>query len=239
MAKVLLGVPAYKDIKPLMFRGAMRLQGALQRGGVEIVADPLDVSPVSLARNIFASMVLADRSFTHLLMADHDLTIDVESGRAICAIDKPVVGAVIAKRALNMNEAIAAGLTMTMADAINSVVELNYDDAGHPDEIVGGNRIRQVGAVGAGFLLIRREMLDRLAEVGNLRIERDHKYRHKLDAPIYGFFDRVIQGSAELTEDYSFCVRCRAAGAPIYALFDQPIGHIGDFVYMPSYGAKN
>jgi hypothetical protein len=58
-----------------------------------------------------------------------------------------------------------------------------------------------------------------------------------LVGPFYDFFGEItLDDGDRLSEDYSFCRRwLSVAGNEIWALIDEPIGHVGDMVYGAPY----
>jgi hypothetical protein len=58
-----------------------------------------------------------------------------------------------------------------------------------------------------------------------------------LEGPFYDFFgDIVLEDGDSLSEDYSFCRRwLTMPGNEIWAVVDEPIGHVGDIIYSAPY----
>jgi hypothetical protein len=58
-----------------------------------------------------------------------------------------------------------------------------------------------------------------------------------LDGPFYDFFGEItLEDGDSLSEDHSFCKRWRSIpGNEIWAVVDEPIGHVGDMVYNAPY----
>jgi hypothetical protein len=89
---------------------------------------------------------------------------------------------------------------------------------GEPIDCGAGGPLRQVQTLPAGFVLIRRRVLETLRNTG--------------DTPYFRFpFQPGNQVS--ISEDYDFCLRVRALG---YSVWLDPnlslaIGHIGSAVY--------
>ena len=60
--------------------------------GIEIDLRLLSLSILPLARNLFASLVLEDKSYTHLLFVDSDMGFSPSLIAKMIAFQKPVVG---------------------------------------------------------------------------------------------------------------------------------------------------
>ena len=58
-----------------------------------------------------------------------------------------------------------------------------------------------------------------------------------LEGPFYEFFSEItLEDGRRLSEDYSFCKRWRSMpGKEIWAIVDEPVGHVGDMVYSAPY----
>jgi hypothetical protein len=70
------------------------------------------------------------------------------------------------------------------------------------------------------------------------RLQADHSpERLGLEGPFYDFFSEItLEDGIRLSEDYSFCKRWRSTpGNEIWAVVDEPIGHVGDMVYSAPY----
>lgn len=78
-----------------------------------------------------------------------------------------------------------------------------------------------VDAVGAACLLIHRSVLVRLEDLAKQMAEE----RKERISPCIWFHESVYKGQ-EFGEDWTFCMKVRMAGYPIYAVADAKVGHI-------------
>src|SRR3954447_4639930 len=96
-------------------------------------------------------------------------------------------------------------------------------------------RVKQVAL---GCSAIRRDAFESLIATGTVR-QRPDRFLHKtgIEGSFYGFFDEITFDDGDtLSEDYSFCKRWRSGpGNEIWAVVDEPIGHVGDMVYGAPY----
>ena len=66
--------------------------------GIEIDLRLLSLSILPLARNLFASLVLEDKSYTHLLFVDSDMGFSPSLIAKMIAFQRPVVGVIAPRR---------------------------------------------------------------------------------------------------------------------------------------------
>jgi hypothetical protein len=83
-------------------------------------------------------------------------------------------------------------------------------------------RLQEMAAVGTGFLLVRREVFEKIRrehpEIAHIEDWAEHRGETKWDFFSEGIVtDEVFDKPTFLTEDFYFCKRCREAGFPIYA----------------------
>jgi hypothetical protein len=96
-------------------------------------------------------------------------------------------------------------------------------------------RVKQIAL---GCAAIRRDAFESLITAGMVR-QRPDRFLQKsgIEGPFYDFFDEITLDDGDiLSEDYSFCKRWLSVpGNEIWAVVDEPIGHVGDMVYGTPY----
>jgi hypothetical protein len=202
--KVLIALPAYGgSIKTECVTSLLDLAHALFQHKVQFAAMPMDASDIEDSRNLFASYVIENREFTHLLSIDNDLEFPARAVLKLLASKLEVIGCAIPRRTPTTQfNVVAAG-----APAIDGICE--------------------VQRVGTGIMLIHRSALEKLLSTGEIQSRTIHGFLGiGFKTPLYGFFDRIRTPEETISEDYSFCDRWRAAGGKVYALIDEAIGHI-------------
>jgi hypothetical protein len=208
--------------------------------GVDFLA--VDGSYISKARNYFAHFLLRQPHFTHLVMIDSDMSVE---GHVICRLvrcGKPVAAAAYSQRRMNMETFAHAARNIELAPDDLTALALEYNIQPEPEpgtrqvKVVDGMcRAKQVAL---GCSAIRRDAFESLIATGTVR-QRPDGFLHKsgFEGPFYGFFDEITLDNGDtLSEDYSFCKRWRSGpGNEIWAIVDEPIGHVGDMVYGAPY----
>jgi hypothetical protein len=158
---------------------------------------------ISKARNDLIRLFMQS-DHGHMLMVDGDISWPPEAPAYLIAKDKPFVGAVTVKRGTNQ---------MCLRNIDNSG-SYDYDPA---------SRLLRVGAIGTGFVLIRRDMIEAMERAYPNLLLSEERGGH----PTYGLFNEMITpaGSSE-GEDFSFSERWRAIGGEVFVDPWIPLSHV-------------
>jgi hypothetical protein len=233
---ILLCTPCYGGMANIVFfNSLLRLQTACRDRGValEILLTGGDAL-ITRARSRMASDFL-ETSHTHLLFVDADIGFEPDHLFRLLDFDKPLVGGVYPlKKTLweKAPDAVRRGVRDLQAACLGYVIRFMPN----PDktvELVDG--FGPVAYLATGFMLIRREVLERIAEAyPDLRcIITD------MNAPpkeTIMFFESMIEpdNREHLSEDYAFCRRWRDCGGEIWADFQTRMVHVGHAQYAGS-----
>ena len=187
---------------------------------------------ITRARASLVSQFLDDPSATHLLFADADIGFEptqvlrlVEFGADMCAAIYPI-------KRIDWNKvrsSFDAGRANLSAAALKYVFEV--DD---PNAVTQKGGFVKVRYAGTGFLMIRREALQRMcAEYPELRYKRDHS----IDAATasdnrFALFECMIgEDGTYLSEDFAFCKRWTDIGGEIWADLNSKLQHVGPMTF--------
>jgi len=235
---VFLATPCYGGLASILFfKSLLDLQPACEAKGVGLHLELTGGDAlITRARSRLATQFLEETDHTHLMFVDADIGFRPEHLFRLLAADKDVVGGVYPFKKVHWEKipgAVHGGVKDLQAAALGYVVRflptpgqsVELDDAG----------FGQVAAVGTGFLLIRRRVLERLRDahpelrcvVGDLNVPAK-------EATL--FFDTMIDPDARehLSEDYAFCRRWRDIGGEVWADFHTRLSHIGHATYTGS-----
>lgn len=203
--KLLIATPFYevKAFSPYI-SSLMKTVALLQKIGVEYDYWELSGdSYVDRARNTIANKFM-ETDFTHLLFIDSDMSWDLEGFSRLLKADVDIVG---------------AGYPCKNNWDFFSCV-LNCHEDGRPK--VNEQGLLSAWGVPTGFMKIRREVFERLAEA-----DPDNFYIETIDEePVkrFNFFGRV----PPLGEDISFCRRwVEKAGGELWVQPNITMGHYG------------
>jgi len=182
---------------------------------------------IAEVRNLFLTMWYDhQKQFSHMLFIDSDMGFSPELIRDFIKFDKPLMGALYARREMTPSIVGNAPLGHSLKDS--------RDNHG----------FLPATALGAGVMWISRKMIDEMLrqkpELSDKMPEYLRKAMSRLEPSgmtrILRMFD-VIQSPefGRLSEDVSFCHRVRDAGFEIWANVRHKIDHIGTFNYHLRY----
>ena len=244
---LLIGTPCYGGMVTIEYMLAMmRLKDELNAARVPFrLLTPAHDSLITRARNLIASECLRDTHCSHLLFIDADIDFPAGLVTRLLAAGKDVACAVYPVKGLPLARVMAQGAGTP--EAVAEAASLDYAVKVKPGSRVDGQGFVEVAYAATGFMLIRREVLVRLAAaMPQLRYRR--ACTNAAPGEQYAFFDTAIDPETEdyLPEDYAFCKRWRDLGGSVHAFVGGRLGHVGsrtyagDFVtFLARLGARN
>lgn len=143
--------------------------------------------------NICATFLAGD--WDVLAMLDADILLEADDFLRLLALDRPVRGAAVALKTLDMSECLSAfvnGEQVTRATMPKEPFEVHY--------------------LGGSVLLIERFVLNEMAE----HYEAELGYDDPINGPGVHLFCEIVQQRTLLSEDYAFCYRARECGFRIW-----------------------
>jgi hypothetical protein len=243
MTHVLIATPtAGGVVKTLYATTLVKTVKAVTEAGWGVDYVTVDGSYISKARNYFVSVLLSQPYFTHLVMIDSDMSVEGEVVCRLIRCDKPVVAAAYSQRRMDMGAFARAARKPELSPADLAALALEYNLQPEPE--AGTRQVRVVDGMcrvtqaALGCAAIRRDAFENLIAAGGVRSRPDRFLpKSGFGGPFYGFFDEItLEDGDVLSEDYSFCKRWRSvSGNEIWAVVDEPIGHVGDMVYGAPY----
>jgi hypothetical protein len=217
----------------------------------------LSLSVLPFMRNLYASLVLQDKSFTHLLFVDADMGFAPSLIEHMIAADKPVVGSMAPHRKLDLAKFYSlkdkiADPTIARLVAMDYVNAGSIDFAGGPakpgdnrsfeDLVVDGPCIR-VRKTGAGVLLIQRGVFERLRErypeLWCTQIEDTYANFGLTEGVLQCFEPMPNEHGLYGGEDAAFCRRwVEGCGGEIWSVVTETIVHVGTEKYVGNFLTK-
>lgn len=194
---LMVGVPCYGGmVTAAALRGLLDTQRACLALGLPFaVATLTNESLITRGRNALAATFLKS-SASHLLFLDSDIGFGADAALRLLGHGRPLIGGLYRSKRLAGAEWVATfpggeGATVRR-DATTGAV--------------------QAEAIGTGFLLLHRSVLERLAEAHPETLHQTE------DGPAHAFFEAAIApgGGRYLSEDYLFCARWRALGGEVW-----------------------
>ncbi len=188
---------------------------------------------ITRARASLISQFLDDPAATHLLFIDADIGFEpeqvlrlIECGADMCAAVYPIKRIDWDK----VRKAFETARPNPAAAALKYVFEV--DD---PNAVTAKSGFVKVRYAGTGFLMIRRQALERMcAHYPQLRYRRDHS----VDAATasdnrFALFECMIADDGTyLSEDFAFCKRWIDMGGEIWADLNSRLSHVGPMTFQ-------
>src|SRR5258708_2774909 len=115
------------------------LANRLARDGIETEITLLSMSDIDFSRSIFASHVLAESSFTHLLFIDSDMSFPISLVTRMIEFDRDFVGAICPRRTIDIPN-IVIKARRAGADADLNVDRLISENGEYAGILLGASR---------------------------------------------------------------------------------------------------
>jgi hypothetical protein len=257
--KILIATPAYGGQVTTTYCDtlvALYAHFRDKRPAIALQHKLLSLSILPFMRNLFASLVMQDESYTHLLFVDADMGFEPSLIERMLEADKPVVGAMAPHRRLDLAKFHALAGEIAAPEAAR-MVAMDYVDAGSIDFsgdgtagerrradnlLVDGTCIR-VRIAGTGILLVRREVFDAIRErYPELWCERiAHSYaKFGLTKGVLQCFEAMPDEHGHYGgEDIAFCKRwVEGCGGEIWAVVTETITHVGTEKFVGNFLTK-
>lgn len=213
--RLAIGIPHVGDLPDYFFKSVV----ALKKGPTgSYFLTMVKNHPVDLARNLIVETMLDGSDATHLLFLDADMTFPILAAERLLAADKDIVSGVYFARAetpsphvyeFNRRDEGGVYWYRSLAEEFAEWCKRNPGHVDQGNEAIFPSHLVKVDAVGAGCLLIKRHVLERMYELYG-----EEAY------PWFKCHDGSRGG-----EDFTFCRRAQAAGFAIWADFGVQCNH--------------
>jgi hypothetical protein len=245
--KLFVATPMYGgQCTGLYAKSSLDLQNIFTRYNIELKFSFLfNESLIQRARNYLADEFMRSDS-THLLFIDADIHYDAKDVLALLALDVPVVAGVYPKKTLNLKALKEAVLK-------NPDIEVNYLEQLLGEFVFNVKKgtkqfntteLVEVSEVGTGFLLIKREVFEKMNYVYSdyLLYIPDHANTQHFDGSrkIMEYFpvmvdrpDNILGGDSFrlLSEDYTWSKLVGKLGIPLYIAPFLRLNHVGTYEF--------
>lgn len=246
---VLIATPCYANMMcNSYFTAVVQLLARFSEFGIKYSIHTIgNESLIPRGRNYYVSLMLAHKTFTHLLFIDSDIQFNADNVIRMLQFDKPICGGAYPKKSTNWSSVIELvkknpdiSPEELEAKAYDYVVNIitREDQVGQNIQITNG--FLPVHYLGTGFMLVQRHVLDEMmVRYPQLKYRNDiGGYSHKVnDEYFYALFDCVIDPVSKryLSEDYAFCQRALELGYSIWCDITANLSHMGINHYNGSF----
>jgi len=212
-SSVMVGIPCYGgNITEGTFSSVINLTVMALQLGMKMTFETLsNESFISRGRNSLAAKFLAG-TYSHLMFIDADIQFNAEDVVRLVLHDQDVVGGVYPQK------------TIPPKMVVNTL-----DNAETQGDLL------EVGTLGTGFMLIKRQVFIKLVSenivdnyVDSIGLSEEFE-KHQ-----FTFFDSMLDTQKRyLTDDWAFCRRSRQAGFKIWADKTIELIHSGYMRFFP------
>lgn len=257
--KLYIGTPAYGgQIFAGYVASLLQSQAYLAKQNPPILLETCFLTNESLitrGRNTIVAKFLNDPTFTHLLFIDADISWHPTTIQKLVAADKDIIGACYPKKGYHWNnlDKVLPYITTvedgkvkmkdmdSNTEAFMKANLMNYTMNYSTDRQVQNNLLN-VKHIGTGFMLIKREVLEKMAAAypetkydDDINILSDDENRY-----LYALFNCENHKGSDgkihyLSEDYLFCKRWIDMGGQIHAEVTSPLTHSGTHSFQGHY----
>jgi hypothetical protein len=192
-------------------------------------------SLITRARNALANQFLKSDA-THLMFIDADIRYKPDQVPAMIEADRDIICGIYPKKEINwqlVRQAIANGVPDEQLRHHTGSFVVNL--VGYQNEVtVPVNEPVEIWNGGTGFMLIKREVFEKLADkVPSYTNNVVDLSRQMQEEPIKEFFTTSIEEGTNvlLSEDYHFCKLARQHGMKVWAAPWVQLGHLGSYLF--------
>jgi hypothetical protein len=240
----MIATPAYGEVFYTPYVSSMlSLTRVLQKRGIDFAFNAISYSEIAESRNFLLTHWYDTTDASHLLFVDADMGFPAALITEMIDFDRPLVGAVYPKRALDVKR--VAQIAADDKDAGRAVAKaqdfvLRARRGAGPAR--GQPGFLEVEACGSGLLLIQRACIDRMLEampqISDAQAKTSSPLAKNLGRLIRAF-DVLFVNGMRLSEDFSFCHRWRhGCKGEVWASIAHEITHIGLHRFTGSYLEK-
>ena len=222
---IFVATPMYGGMNHGLYaKACLDLQAICIQYGIQVKFSFLfNESLITRARNYLVDEFIHRSDCTHLLFLDSDISFNPQDVIALLALDKDVIGGPYPKKAIKWR-------------SVKKAVQNNPDiEPGMLEKLTGDyvfNPVKgtaqfsvteplEVLEIGTGFMLIKREVFDKLKDLVPTYKNDVHDLGNTLTGQeeIKEYFATSIEPETQrlLSEDYHFCYIWRKAGGKVFA----------------------
>jgi len=167
-------------------------------------------SLISRARNTLTAKFLANKDSTHLMFIDADIGWEPWHLLVLLNAQKDVVGGLYPMKSLPVKWCVN----------------------GIPGQPEGPGPLIEVTKTGTGFLLIKREVFEKMnAHPAVRHFSNDIGLPKELDANMKTYFDTAVREGRYYSEDWTFCENWRDLGGQVWVDKRVLLRHTGTYVF--------
>lgn len=246
MINILIATPCYGGMLCHTYLHAIvKLKELLLKYNIQCTLHTIaKESLITRGRGYFVSLFLTLKEFTHLFFIDADISFDAESVLRMILADRDIIAGIYPKKHVDFKKIISTYNEAIKENRMTLLPQATYDYCINleANEIAIDNGIIEALYVGTGFMLIRRNVIEKMVEE-----YPETQYKNDVEGyfmpnnmnenNFYMLFDCIIDPESKryLSEDFTFCHRWRKLGGKIYVDINCDLTHSGIFEWVGSF----
>jgi len=193
------------------FMSFVRWANTCRQLGIDWTVETMtNESLISRARNTLTAKFLTTEGSTHLMFIDADIGWEPWHLLTLLNHDKDVIGGLYPMKSLPVKWCVN----------------------GIPGQPEGENGLVEVTKTGTGFLLIKREVFEKLnAHPAVKPFNNDIGLPKELDPHMKTYFDTAVREGRYYSEDWTFCENWRDLGGQVFIDKRILLKHVGTYVF--------
>jgi len=201
-------------------------------------------SLITRARNNLLAKAMNDKDITHFMFIDNDITWDPINIIKLLISEKPIIGGAYPLKNYNwerlneqqINQWMLRKNNSQMKEFINennfmqhNLLQYNTHFPNNDNNIVIKNNLIEVENVATGFMLIKREVIEKMhISYSSTKYIEDSKFLDENENHYsYALFDCAVVDDKYLSEDWLFCNRWKKIGGSLWIDITINLNHTG------------
>ena len=234
----MIAVPCYdQQVTEPFYMSSIKMAMGFKDLGLEFAISTITDSLITRARNNLIAKFMANKAFTHIMFIDADIGFDYEDIVKMLWHDKDIMTGSYPIKKVNwesVTNLVKSGVATEDLQAKSLRYVIN-PVRGRSGEVEVENGALKVYDAGTGFMLIKREVIEKMIDAypelkfrddtGSLT-EEEKKWT-------YNFFDAYIDEETNrlLSEDYGFCRYWQKIGGDVWVDPSIDMTHLGRMKY--------
>ena len=226
--KLFIATPIFGGVTYNYVQGMFDLGFGCRHFGVEVKYQQTVNQPyIHLARNRLAAIFL-ETDFTHFMFIDQDVGFTGQDVFSLIQQNQNVVAGTYPMKQINWQNVHKAALEGAAPEKLESLSATHIFKPVDLTKKLNNKELLEVEHVGTGFMLIKRETLEKLSETVSRYFEvfGPNDRKETLD-----FFGHQTVNNEFWGEDVSFCARVRNAGMKVFVAPWVQCSHFGSYHY--------
>jgi hypothetical protein len=238
--KLFIGTPMYGgQCSGMYMKSCLDLQSLLSKYGIDCRFSFLfNESLIQRARNYIVDEFLNRTDCTHMMFIDADIAFNPQDVLAMLALDKEIIGGPYPKKSIEWNQlhkAIQKNPKLEVQEYEKLVGAMVFNPVGGMQRFNVTEPL-EVGEVGTGFCMYRREVFENFQEAHPEYMYRpDHVGQPHFggEREICSFFNVFIDPASRrtLSEDYCNCHQMRKLGIKVWLCPWMQLSHVGSYIF--------